>query len=167
MLKVLVLSVLLFIIITGAFLFWPQPTLPADVSAEKLVVFKSRRELQFWANGKLIKVYKISIGESPEGHKRHQGDKRTPEGLYYINDKNPNSGYHLNLGISYPNAEDKRNSSNPGGDVKIHGLKNGQAYIGRFHRLRDWTHGCIAVTNEEMDELYKGVPIGTPILIKP
>jgi len=145
--------------------FWPAQKLPKGLGADKLVVNKSERELQFWANNELIKTYKVSLGGNPAGHKQQQGDSRTPEGQYFINGKNPNSRFHLNLGISYPNSEDKRNSSNPGGDIKLHGLKNGNGWIGKFQRYIDWTDGCIAVTDSEIEELYEAVPIGTPIQI--
>lgn len=153
-------------VITGYYL-WPERKLPNGVTADKLVVDKSERRLHLWANNELVKTYKISLGGNPEGHKVQQGDSRTPEGLYYINDKNPNSRFHLNLGISYPNAQDKQNSPDPGGDIKIHGLKNGDGWIGKFQRFLDWTDGCIAVTNSEIEELYNSVPIGTPIQINP
>lgn len=146
---------------------WPSPPLPEGTVADQLVVYKNQRKLELWSSGQLMKTYTISLGKHPEGHKQHEGDSRTPEGLYTINDKNPNSGFHLNLGISYPNANDRQRSDNPGGDIKIHGLKNGLGLIGRFHQLRDWTNGCMAVTNTEMDELYRAVPIGTPIRINP
>ena len=146
---------------------WPDQSLPEGIKADQLVVYKSARRMEFWADDKLIKTYHISLGGNPIGHKQRQGDSRTPEGLYYINDRNPNSGYHLNLGISYPNTTDRKRPGNPGGDIKIHGLKNGQGWIGKFQRWRDWTDGCIAVTNEEMEELYAAVPNGTPILLKP
>ena len=94
---------------------------------------------------------------------------KTPEGIYYINDRNPNSICYLNLGISYPNEFDiknaRENNKSPGGDIKIHGLPNGYGFIGKFHRWKDWTWGCIAVTNREMKELYDNVPIGTEIEI--
>ena len=123
--------------------------------------------MELWSGEDLLNTYKISLGFNPIGHKQHQGDGKTPEGSYTINDKNPNSGYHLNLGISYPNSNDRQNSPNPGGDIKIHGLKNGQGYIGKFQRWKDWTAGCIAVTDEEVEELYRVVPVGTPIIINP
>jgi murein L,D-transpeptidase YafK len=123
------------------------------------------------SNNQIIKSYKISLGLVPKGHKEYEGDKKTPEGLYFINDKNPNSGYHKNLGISYPNEQDIKHAESigksPGGLIKIHGIKNGFAWIGRFHLLFDWTLGCIAVTNREIDELYENVEIGTPIEIRP
>ena len=103
--------------------------------------------------------------------KEFEGDKKTPEGLYINNDKNPNSGYHKNLGISYPkkdNIENAKRLGKPtGGDVKIHGLRNKTGFISKFHRWSDWTLGCIAVTDEEIDELYNAVKIGTKIEIKP
>ena len=164
--RTLIISLVPIGLLTGFYL-WPEQKLPEGLTANKLVVNKSERRLQLWSNNILIKTYKISLGGNPEGHKEKQGDSRTPEGLYYINDKNPNSQFHLNLGISYPNAQDKMKTSNPGGDIKIHGLKNGNGWIGKFQRLLDWTDGCIAVTNSEIEELYEAVPIGTPIQINP
>jgi murein L,D-transpeptidase YafK len=127
--------------------------------------------LNDYASGTLIKSYTISLGANPVGHKKIEGDKRTPEGEYIINDKNPNSGYHKNLGISYPNKKDiedaNRRNEQPGGDIKIHGLRNGLGFVGKFQRITDWTLGCIALTNDEVEELYDNVPIGTPITILP
>jgi len=124
-----------------------------------------------YSNGELIKTYKISLGKQPVGAKEFEGDKKTPEGFYFINDKNPNSGYHKNLGISYPDNDDMeyaRHLGKPaGGDIKIHGIRNKIGIIGKFHRWFDWTEGCVAVTNEEIDELYEAVKIGTNIEIKP
>ncbi|UKJ08530.1 L,D-transpeptidase family protein [Solitalea lacus] len=113
----------------------------------------------------------MSIIFIPVGDKQVEGDKKTPEGLYTINDKNSNSGYYKNLGISYPNQQDiveaKKLGKSPGGEVKIHGLKNGMGFIHKFQRWVDWTMGCVAVTNEEMEELYSHTPIGTTIEIRP
>jgi len=123
------------------------------------------------SNNEIVKTYKISLGKVPKGAKEFEGDKKTPEGLYIINDKNPNSKCHKNLGISYPNEQDiehaKKMGKSPGGLIKIHGMLNGYGWLGRFHLFRDWTAGCIAVTDKEMDELYENVKIGTPIEIKP
>ena len=125
--------------------------------------------MKVFSNRELLKTYKISLGKKPIGKKEFEGDKRTPEGIYYINDKNSESGYHLNLGISYPNELDKEHADKmnkkPGGLINIHGLKNGIGFIGKFHRFFDWTLGCIAVTNKEIEELYENVPIGTEIEI--
>lgn len=151
--------------------FFPEKALPAGVKIDKLVVVKSKRIMEAYAQGKVVKVYHVSIGRNPVGDKESEGDKRTPEGTYTINDRNPNSGFHKNLGISYPDERDRKEAAmkglKPGGEIKIHGLKNDRGFIGKFHRFVDWTNGCIAVTNEEVDELYQHVSIGTTIIIKP
>lgn len=123
-------------------------------------------------NGRvLVKTYIISLGAQPVGHKEYKGDMRTPEGIYYITGRNPNSICYKNLGISYPNAADRKHADSlgksPGGDIKIHGLPNGRGYVGAAHRLKDWTYGCIAVTNQEMEELYTCVKTGAIINIMP
>jgi murein L,D-transpeptidase YafK len=146
-------------------------SLPVNTKIDKLVVRKSDRKLEAYANGELVKTYTIALGAQPIGDKQHEGDNKTPEGRYTIDDRNPNSGYYKNLGVSYPNAADRREAAKlgkpVGGDIKIHGLPNKMPFIGRWHRLMDWTAGCMAVTNDEMEELYKAVPIGTPIEILP
>ena len=151
--------------------FYPESKLPHQVNIDKLEVLKSKRQLLAYSKGKLIKTYKIALGFCPKGRKQVDGDGKTPEGLYFINDKNPRSVCHKNLGISYPNREDMLNAKKaglqPGGSVKIHELSNGKGFIGKFHRWYDWTDGCVAVTDAEIDELYSHTPIGTPILIKP
>jgi murein L,D-transpeptidase YafK len=151
--------------------FYPETDLPADSKIDKLIVIKHERIMRAYSNGQLVKIYKISIGQNAVGDKEFQGDKRTPEGEYKINDRNPNSAYHKNLGVSYPNRADvveaKRRGLKPGGDIKIHGLRNGLGFLGKFHRLFNWTAGCIAVTDREMDELYRSVANGTPIIIRP
>lgn len=148
---------------------FPGKKLDTTKRIDKILVIKHKRELHVFSNGELLKTYKISLGQSPKGKKEYQGDMKTPEGTYYINDRNPNSICYLNLGISYPNELDIKNAreinKSPGGDIKIHGLPNGYGFIGKFHRLKDWTWGCIAVTNREMKELYDYVPIGTEIEI--
>ena len=150
---------------------YPEDKLPVDIQIDNLVVFKSKRQLLAYSNGQLLKTYKISLGGQPNGDKEFEGDKKTPEGIYYINDKNANSGYHKNLGISYPDKYDIENAKqigkSVGGDIKIHGLRNKTGLIGKFHRWFDWTLGCIALTDKEIDELYKVVKIGTRIEIKP
>ncbi len=138
---------------------------------DRIIVYKQKREMHVFAKDTLLKIYRIALGANPIGHKQFQGDMKTPEGTYTINGKNPNSAYHLNLGISYPNQADRENAKkhgkSPGGDIKIHGLPNGMGHIGKTHILSDWTHGCIAVSNEEIEELYKHVPLGTSITIYP
>lgn len=145
--------------------------LDRSLTVDKIVVEKSKRRLSLYSGETLLKTYPISLGQQPVGHKACEGDKRTPEGQYIIHDKNPHNGYYKNLGISYPNKHDiahaKAIGKAPGGQIKIHGLKNGWGWIGKIHLLKDWTAGCIALTNEEVEELYRAVPIGTPIEIKP
>ena len=131
---------------------------------------KSEKRMYAYSKGKIIKTYKISLGRNPIGKKEYEGDNKTPEGIYFINDKNPNSGFHKNLGISYPNQVDIVNANflgkPTGGDIKIHGLKNG---LGAFDKFHYWfsTRGCIRVTNNEIDELFNAVSIGTSIQINP
>ncbi|NMH29424.1 L,D-transpeptidase family protein [Flavobacterium sp. SE-s28] len=119
----------------------------------------------------LFKRYRIALGKQPIGAKEIEGDNKTPEGTYFIISRNANSRFHKNLGISYPNEDDLERAAQlglpAGGDIKIHGIRNGQGWKGRFHRLRDWTAGCIAVTNEEMDELFEMVADGATVIIYP
>ena len=147
-----------------------QP-LPENTPITRLVVMKSKRQMWAYNQDTLVKIYPISLGKSPIGHKQFEGDKKTPEGIYRINERNPNSAYHKNLGISYPNAEDKAyalsQGKSPGGLIKIHGLPNKFPDIGRQHLRKDWTDGCIAVTKEEIDELFNAVVHNAEIDIRP
>lgn len=169
--KILKLFIVLFIISIIIYSSYPEKKLSNNAKIDKIIVLKSKRELNVFSKEILLKTYKISLGSQPIGKKEFEGDKKTPEGLYFINDKNFNSGYYKNLGISYPNKNDiehaKILNKPPGGNIKIHGLKNKTGFIGKFHRFYDWTLGCIAVTNDEIDELFNSVKIGTPIEIKP
>lgn len=153
------------------FYFKPSKPLDRSVSIDKIVVTKHKHTLDLISNNQIVKSYKISIGRVSKGRKEFEGDNKTPEGFYFVNDKNANSDYHKNLGISYPNEMDIKHSKtigkNPGGLIKIHGMKNGFGWIGRFNLLYDWTSGCIAITDNEIDELYENVNIGTLIEIKP
>lgn len=161
----------MFIIVLAVYYFYPEKTLPANIQVDSIVVYKSRHTLLAFSKGQLVKTYKISLGSIPMGSKKFEGDKKTPEGVYFINAKNPNSGYHKNLGISYPDKRDMDNAKKigkpTGGDVKIHGLRNGLGFLCKFQRWYDWTAGCIALTNQEVDELYTSTKIGTKIEIKP
>lgn len=168
--KVLLLLVL--ILISGlVYNFSPETKLSAHSQVDSLVVFKSQYKMFAYQKGKLLKTYKVSLGDNPFGHKVFEGDEKTPEGLYSINAKNDKSGYHKNLGISYPNAQDikyaKSIGKSPGGDIKIHGLRNGLGVINKFQRWFNWTNGCIALTNSEVDELYRAVKLKTKIQINP
>lgn len=161
----------LFPVVLALICFTSSRPLNSSVEVDRIIVEKSKRKLHLYSNNQLIKSYRISLGRNPQGDKQFEGDRKTPEGLYFINDKNPKSAYHKNLGISYPNSKDVRDAhkmgKKPGGLIKIHGLKNGRGWIGKLHLLKDWTFGCIALTNSEMDELYEVVKIDTPIEIRP
>ncbi len=131
----------------------------------RILVYKRARAMYLLHGRKALKTYEIDLGFAPEGHKRTEGDGRTPEGEYIIDRRNPNSDFHLSVGISYPNAQDvaRAGGKNPGGDIFIHGEPN----LSRRLRGPDWTHGCIAVTNDGIEEIYAMVKNGTPISIYP
>jgi tetratricopeptide (TPR) repeat protein len=138
---------------------------------DKILIEKSARRLMLISRGEVIKTYKIALGGDPEGPKERQGDHKTPEGTYFIDAKNRYSQYHLSLRISYPNEADRKRAMalgvSPGGDIMIHGIKNGFGWVGDAHAEIDWTKGCIAVTNEEVEEIDKIAPIGTVVEIRP
>jgi len=130
----------------------------------KIIVFKSARYMHLMHGTTVLRSFRIDLGFEPEGHKQIEGDGRTPEGLYYIDRRNPDSDFHLSLGISYPNTRDvaraQKLGKSPGGDIFIHGRGNPVQRL-----IQDWTWGCIAVTNDEMEEIYSMVRTGTPIAI--
>jgi murein L,D-transpeptidase YafK len=142
---------------------------PAGERADRIVVEKNARRLFLMRDGAIIAGYSVALGAEPAGDKQQEGDERTPEGLYTIDYKNAQSAYHLSLHISYPDGEDRaearRLGVSPGGDIMIHGLPNRLGFIGGLHRLMDWTDGCIAVTNDEIEEIWAKVAVGTPIEI--
>ena len=139
--------------------------------ADKVLIEKKERRLTLLLKGEVIKSYKIALGGNPVGPKERQGDNKTPEGTYIIDARNSNSDYHLSLHISYPNEKDKMRAKelgvSPGGDIMIHGIKNGLSWVGASHAKFDWTKGCIAVTDQEMQEIYRLVPNGTIVEIRP
>jgi murein L,D-transpeptidase YafK len=138
--------------------------------ADHILVVKSTHTMTLYSGGKVLKTYRVSLGSGAGNAKRKQGDRETPEGNYVIDSRNPHSGYHLALHVSYPNAADRARAkalhADPGGDVMIHGLPAGFAWISRAQQLSDWTNGCIALSDAEMDEVWKLVPTGTPIEIR-
>ncbi|MEM9725144.1 MAG: L,D-transpeptidase family protein [Pseudomonadota bacterium] len=149
---------------------WPPPMVPEAEQADLIVVEKSARTLQLFRNSFPLDVFEVDFGFTPEGHKRREGDGRTPEGLYWISARNPKSAFHLSLFINYPNAEDiaaaEARGEDPGGAIFIHGGN------GLFDRLKgavrgeNWTEGCIAVTNADIERIWSRVPLGTPIIIR-
>lgn len=143
----------------------------APVVADSLVLDKSERRLTLYSHGTRIHEYMVALGRNPVGDKLGRGDGRTPEGLFYIEGHNPASKYHLALRISYPDSAHRalarRHGLSAGGDIMIHGLPDQFASVGALHRQQDWTEGCVAVTNEEIEEIWRAVPDGARILIKP
>ena len=133
-----------------------------------VAVHKDARAMNLHHGDKVLKSYKVDLGFAPEGDKKEEGDGRTPEGSYYVNRRNPNSRFHLSLGINYPNesdfAEARARGVNPGGDIFIHGRGPWSPWRA-IRRRADWTWGCIAVTNSEMEEVYAMVHDGTPVYI--
>jgi murein L,D-transpeptidase YafK len=148
-----------------------SPPLPAHAVAERVVVDKRAHTLTLLRHGAALKTYRVSLGGHPAGHKREEGDERTPEGVYRIDSRNARSSAHLALHVSYPDPVDaaraRARGVRPGGLIMVHGILNGLGWLGRLHRLMDWTDGCVAVTNREMDEIWRAVPVGTPIEIRP
>jgi murein L,D-transpeptidase YafK len=139
--------------------------------ADFVLVLKAPRRLLLLRGDRVLRDYQVALGADPIGPKRHQGDRRTPEGRYRIAGRVAASRFHRALRISYPNEQDlefaRRAGLAPGGDVMIHGLPNGESWVGEAHRSYDWTNGCIAVTDDEMNEIWELVDDGTPIEILP
>jgi hypothetical protein len=138
---------------------------------DRVVIRKSSRLMWLELGGERVATYQIALGSNPEGPKRFQGDGRTPEGTYEIDFKNPDSEFFLSLHISYPNKADiafaEAHDRDPGGNIAIHGIRNGLGWMGGKFRKQDWTDGCIAVTDDEMLELWELIDVGTRVVIEP
>ncbi len=171
--KILIAVCVLVLLIAGVYVYahhvWNP--LPAGTTVDRILVEKSARRLSIFHEGKKLKSYGVALGRNPIGAKQEEGDMKTPEGVYWIDWRNPESDYHLSLHVSYPSDEDNARAAergvNAGFDIMIHGITNGGGWIGAFHRWHDWTAGCIAVTDEEIEELYRITPDWTPIEIRP
>ena len=150
---------------------YPAGPLPNDLKFDRLTLEKEKRLLTAWSNGIAVRRYLVALGLNPVGAKEFEGDYKTPEGQYIINERNANSAYYKNVGVSYPNEADRKRAAAmgrpPGGLIKIHGLAPTFAHIGALHRAYDWTHGCIAVDNQEMEEIFSRTKLGSPIVITP
>jgi len=153
------------------FTFWPTVSSGTPVQADKVVVIKSKRIMMLMRDSDILKVYRVALGKQPNGHKIKSGDQKTPEGTYILDSRKSDSKFYRAIHISYPNESDiltaKMLGCSPGGSIMIHGLPEKLEDIGKAHRLWDWTDGCIAVTNSEMEEIWEFVPDGIPIEIKP
>ena len=138
--------------------------------ADRIIIVKSKHSMVLMANGKPLKSYRVALGKS-DGAKERQGDHKTPEGQYVIDQKNAQSRFHLALHVSYPNPADRKRAHDagvdPGGAIMIHGVEKQFAWLGPLQHEMDWTDGCIAVTNREIEEIWQLVPVGTPVEIKP
>lgn len=156
---------------TLAYALLPGAALAEDQVADHVRVEKAARRLTLFRDGAELKSYYVALGRQPVGAKEREGDCRTPEGRYQIDYHKPDSAFHLALHISYPNADDRRRAKDlgvsPGDAIMIHGLRNGIGWLGRLQRVADWTKGCIAVTDAEIEEIYRTVPDGTTIEILP
>ncbi len=145
---------------------------PADIqSVSKVVVRKGERRLYLMDGEEVVRSYRISLGDNPEGHKLYEGDERTPEGSYTLDWRNAESDFYKSIHISYPSQRDRELASawglDPGGSIMIHGLPNDAGDLAFAYAGLDWTDGCIAVNNQEMDEIWQLVSNGTPISIHP
>lgn len=140
---------------------------PSWASIDLIKVDKSKRRMYLIENNEVIKEFRIALGKKPKGHKVHEGDQRTPEGRYFLDFVIEDSSFYRSIHISYPNARDVAHAMSrnldPGGDIKIHGLKNGESRPASYVQSFDWTDGCIAISNQEMDQLLQLVEVGTPI----
>jgi murein L,D-transpeptidase YafK len=155
-----------------AVMFPPSAALAMpDEKIELVRVDKSERLMELVSEGKPVRSYSIALGDSPVGHKERQGDERTPEGRYIPDWRNPKSAFTKSIPISYPNEADRRAARvagiDPGGMIMIHGQFKGYGWWSWLFQMFDWTDGCIAVTDEEMAEIWEMVPNGTPIEIRP
>lgn len=166
------LGVALFVLWIGASFYIaraPVPDLvPLSGQIDRIVIEKTARQMTLYQGDVVVRTYEIALGFAPDGDKVRQGDGKTPEGIYKIDRRNPQSAYHLSLGINYPLPEDRARAAaggyDPGGDIFIHGQPNGMPDVTLLRG--DWTHGCIAVSNAEMREIFKVTPVGTVVEIK-
>lgn len=139
--------------------------------ADAVLVVKSERRLYLLSDGEVIAEYPATFGGKPEGHKEREGDQRTPEGHYMLDWKNQHSAYYKSIHVDYPNAEDQAAAAargeDPGGQIMIHGQRNGYGWLAPFARFINWTDGCIALSDKDMEEVWQRVRENTPIEIRP
>ena len=165
--------VLIALLAAGAALIWLRPAPVVSLAPlrqiDRIVVEKSARRMVLFADGQAVRIYQVALGRAPVGEKLRRGDNRTPEGVFHIDRKNAASAFHLSLGLDYPRAEDRVRARaagfDPGGDIMIHGQPNsfpaGSVING------DWTAGCIAVSDAEMEEIFAATPVGTEVEVRP
>ena len=164
-----VLGLLLFLVLAASFVSSRgSASLP---TADTIIVIKHDHTLTLFREGQPIKQYSVALGRGGLGPKQQAGDNKIPEGTYRVVGRNPHSAFYRSLRIGYPTpsqvAAAHARGVDPGGDIMIHGIRHGLGWLGPAHRLIDWTRGCIAVTDSEMDEIWSAVPNGTPLEIQP
>lgn len=141
------------------------------LKADRVLVKKSQRKLYLLRDDKVFREFSVALGDSPQGHKQQEGDEKTPEGDYTLDWRNPNSVAYKSLHVSYPNSEDRararKQGVSPGGNIMVHGILNGYEEYGSLMQKFDWTDGCIALLNHDMEEIWQSVRNGTPIRIEP
>lgn len=151
-------------------LLFPRTSVSVEAEVDYVLVKKSDRKLLLLSNGKPVREYRIALGANPKGHKHQEGDRKTPEGIYLLDYKKEDSAFFRAIHISYPDADDiaraEATKVDPGGQIMIHGQKNGFGWLARVTQSYNWTDGCIAVTDEEMAEIWEMVKEGTPIEIQ-
>jgi murein L,D-transpeptidase YafK len=160
-----------FVVLAGACRSGSAAPLPADVRGDRLVVEKAAHRMTLYRSDSVLKVYRVALGRGGSGDKVREGDNRVPEGRFQIDHRVEASRYHRALHVSYPDRAHAERAQAlgvpPGGDIMVHGIRNGFGWIGPLHRLKDWTRGCVAVTNPEIEELWRAVPNGTAVEIRP
>lgn len=138
---------------------------------DRIVIEKAAHRMTLFSGGRTVRTYAVSLGRGGLAPKTREGDRRTPEGEYRITGRNPRSAYHLSLRIGYPTpaqvALARRRGVAPGGDIMIHGLPNGHGALARAYAGRDWTDGCIAVTNAQIEEIWRLTRDGASVSIVP
>ena len=169
--KIVLLSVAVCTVALYFYAHHNRSAVPGGTTIDRIIVEKAARKLSIFREGKSLKTYRVALGRNPVGPKREEGDMKTPEGIYKIDGRNAESSFHLALHISYPSDDDSAHAAergvSAGFDIMIHGIQNGLGWIGAFHRWKDWTAGCIALTDEEIEELWRVTPDGTIIEIRP
>jgi len=161
------------IFVTGAVLFWPiLPVVAGDFPlADKILVEKGKRKLHLLLDGEAFRTYDIALGVVPVGDKEREGDQKTPEGVYILDSRNPDSDYFLSIHISYPTQKERQDARksgvSPGGQIMIHGQPNSPTYSAAYYSKEDWTDGCIAVSNSDMIDIWLMTPNNVPIEILP
>jgi murein L,D-transpeptidase YafK len=167
----LVASIVVAVFVFLSMFLRSREALPADARADYLLVEKTAHKMTLFNRGQPIKTYRVALGRGGAGQKVQAGDNRVPEGLYQIAGRNPHSAFHQALRISYPLPEQVADANkrgvNAGGDIMIHGIRNGLGWLGTLQRHVDWTKGCIAVDDDEIEEIWRVVPDGTPVEIRP